>query len=239
MKETRVLVVDDERRYRDLLDLDLSRRGYRVLEAGDGVRALELVEESAPDLVVLDLMLPDMDGYEVCRRIREVSGVPIIMLTARAEEADKVRGLRSGADDYVTKPFSAEELLARVEAVLRRADSLPSAAATPFEAAGLRIDLAARRVTVHGREVELTASEYRLLAELAANAGRVMVHDELLRRVWGDGYDGASELLHTAIRRLRRKIGDDGSLTSHILTRRGIGYVLAKDRRSVQPPTDS
>lgn len=228
MKEATVLVVDDERRYRDLIEMDLSRRGYGVLLAGDGLRALDLVEQGSPDLVVLDLMLPDMDGYEVCRRIREVSSVPIIMLTARAEEADKVRGLRSGADDYVTKPFSAEELLARVEAVLRRAEAGHPSDEPPFDSNGLHIDFAEHRVTVHGRDLELTASEYRLLAQLAANAGRVMVHDELLRRVWGPGYDGASELLHTAIRRLRRKIEDDPASPTYILTKRGIGYLLPK-----------
>ncbi len=229
-----MLVVDDERRYRDLLEMDLSRRGYRVLQAGDGLRALDLIEQRSPDLVVLDLRLPDMDGYEVCRRIREISSVPVIMLTARAEEADKVRGLRSGADDYVTKPFSAEELLARVEAVLRRTEIGRPGDETPFEADGLRIEFAQHRVTVRDREVDLTPSEYRLLEQLAQNAGRVMVQDELLRRVWGDGYQGASELLHTAIRRLRRKIEDDPASPRYVLTKRGIGYLLP---RRVGPDT--
>ncbi len=225
-RETTILVVDDERRYRDLLEMDLSRRGYRVLLAEDGARALHIVEQGRPDLVVLDLRLPDIDGYEVCRRIREASGIPIIMLTARAEEADKVRGLRSGADDYITKPFSAEELLARVEAVLRRAEPSNPSDEPSFESNGLHIDYAQHRVTVHAREVELTPSEYRLLAQLAANAGRVLVHEELLRRVWGPGYEGATELLHTAIRRLRRKIEDDPAAPAYIVTRRGVGYLL-------------
>ena len=228
MKETKVLVVDDERRYRELLEMDLTRRGYRVLQAADGLRALELVEQGSPDLVVLDVMLPDMDGYEVCRRIRELSSVPVIMLTARAEEADKVRGLRTGADDYVTKPFSADELLARVEAVLRRAEAGQPPGAALFEADGLRIDFGQRRVSVGGRDVELTASEYRLLSQLALNAGRVLVQDELLRRVWGSGYEGASELLHTAIRRLRRKIESDPARPRYVLTKRGIGYFVPK-----------
>jgi two-component system, OmpR family, KDP operon response regulator KdpE len=228
MKETTVLVVDDERRYRDLLEMDLSRRGYRVLLAADGLGALNLVEQGSPDLVVLDLRLPDMDGYEVCRRIRELSSVPVIMLTARAEESDKVRGLRSGADDYVTKPFSAEELLARIEAVLRRIDSAHPAETGTFDSGGLHIDFVDHRVTVDGQDVELTASEYRLLAQLAGNAGRVLVHDELLRRVWGPGYDGASEMLHTAIRRLRRKIEVDPASPAHILTKRGIGYLVPR-----------
>lgn len=228
MKETKVLVVDDERRYRDLLEMDLSRRGYRVFVAADGLRALQLIEEASPDLVLLDLRLPDLDGYEVCRRIRETSTVPVIMLTARVEEADKVRGLRIGADDYVTKPFSAIELLARVEAVLRRAEPAHQQRTQPFENGGLRIDFGARRVTVEDRELELTAAEYRLLSELAQNAGRVMVHDELLRRVWGMGYEGASELLHTAIRRLRVKVEADPTRPRYILTKRGIGYFLPR-----------
>jgi len=229
MKQSTILVVDDERRYRELLELDLSRRGYHVLQAGDGLRALDLVEQGSLDLVVLDLRLPDMDGYEVCRRIREVSSVPIIMLTARTEEQDKVRGLRAGADDYVTKPFSAEELLARVEAVLRRSEGAHAPDTRTFEGDGLRIDFAERRVSVDGREVELTASEYKLLSQLALNAGRVMVPDELLRRVWGAGYEGASELLHTAVRRLRRKIETDPAQPRYILTKRGIGYLLPKE----------
>jgi two-component system response regulator VicR len=228
MNPSTILVVDDERRYRELLEMDLSRRGYRVLQAADSAHALDLVQQGSPDLVLLDLMLPDIDGYEACRRIRELSAVPIIMLTARAEEADKVRGLRAGADDYITKPFSAEELLARVEAVLRRTDAAHAAEAGAFEREGLRIDFGQRRVTVDGRDIDLTASEYRLLSQLAHNAGRVLVQDELLRRVWGSGYDGASEILHTAIRRLRRKIERDPAQPRYILTKRGIGYVMEK-----------
>jgi len=229
VKATSVLVVDDERRYRELLDMNLSRRGYRVRQAVDGLGALNAVEAEEPDLVVLDLKLPDMDGYEVCRRIRAFSRVPIIMLTARAEPKEKIRGLTAGADDYVTKPFSAEELLARVDAVLRRAGSARGASlATTFETGELRIDFAQHRVTVRGGEVGLSAGEYRLLAELATNAGRVMVQDELLVRVWGPEYSGASALLQTAIRRLRRKIENDPSSPLYVLTRRGVGYQLAK-----------
>ena len=208
--------------------MNLSRRGYRVLQAVDGLGALDLIEREAPDLVLLDLMLPDMDGYEVCRRIRETSGVPIIMLTARAEDAEKVRGLRLGADDYVTKPFSAEELLARIAAVLRRSEAARTGDAGPFECGDLRIDFGQHRVTMRGRDVDLTPTEYKLLAQLAANAGRVMVQEELLRRVWGPGYDGASELLHSAIRRLRLRIEEDPATPRWILTRRGVGYLLAK-----------
>jgi two-component system, OmpR family, KDP operon response regulator KdpE len=188
MTEPTVLVIEDDRRYRDLLELNLIRHGYAALLASDGLAGLNLLERDAPDLVILDLVLPDLDGYEVCRRIREYSTVPIIILTARAEEAQKVRGLRAGADDYVTKPFGAEELLARVAAVLRRSREGPQQR-TPsvFVSGELTIDFAARRVSVGGREVYLTPSEYKLLQHLALNAGRVLVQDELLRRVWGPG----------------------------------------------------
>lgn len=225
-----VLVVDDEPRYRDLLDMNLTRRGYRVRHAVDGLGALNAVEAEEPSLVVLDLRLPDMDGYEVCRRIRMYSRVPIIMLTARAEPAEKVRGLAVGADDYVTKPFSADELLARVDAVLRRAGSARgSSLAATFDAGDLHIDFAAHHVTVKGEQVELSAGEYRLLTELATNAGRVLLQDELLGRVWGPDYTGASALLQTAIRRLRRKIEADPRSPRHVLTDRGVGYHIAKD----------
>ena len=227
MKTTTVLVVDDERRYRELLEMNLSRRGYRVLQAADGLSALNQVELEAPDLVMLDLMLPDMDGYEVCRRIREYSNVPIIMLTAKAEPTQKVKGLAIGADDYVTKPFSAEELLARVDAVLRRAEAgRPEAAAAEF--GDLHIDYAQHLATVAGREIDLTPGEYRLLERLALNAGRVVVQDELLRRVWGQGFEGETALLQTAIRRLRSKIEDDPAAPRHVLTKRGVGYWLPK-----------
>ena len=229
MNVATVLVVDDEPRYRELLDMNLTRRGYRVRHAVDGLGALNAVEAEEPSLVVLDLKLPDMDGYEVCRRIRAYSRVPIIMLTARAEPAEKVRGLAVGADDYVTKPFSADELLARVEAVLRRAGSARgSNLATTFESGDLHIDFAAHRVTVKGDLVELSAGEYRLLVELATHSGRVLLQDELLGRVWGPDYIGATALLQTAIRRLRRKIEEDPSSPRHVLTKRGVGYQFAK-----------
>ena len=229
MNVASVLVVDDEPRYRELLDMNLTRRGYRVRHAVDGLGALNAVEAEEPSLVVLDLKLPDMDGYEVCRRIRTYSRVPIIMLTARAEPAEKVRGLAVGADDYITKPFSADELLARVDAVLRRTGSAhgTSLAAT-FDSGDLHIEFAAHRVIVQGEPVELSAGEYRLLVELATNSGRVLLQDELLGRVWGPDYVGASALLQTAIRRLRRKIEEDPSAPRHVLTKRGVGYQFAK-----------
>jgi two-component system, OmpR family, KDP operon response regulator KdpE len=223
-----VLVIEDDRRYRDLLELNLTRHGYEALLAPDGLTGLNLLERDAPELVILDLLLPDMNGFEVCRRIREYSAVPIIILTGRAEAAQKVRGLRAGADDYVTKPFGAEELLARVAAVLRRCRQDGGTEAPAVFACGdLVIDFAARRVAVGGREVHLTPSEYRLLQHLALNAGRVLVQDELLRRVWGPGYEDQPEVLHTAVRRLRRKLEPDPAAPRYVLTRRSTGYVLA------------
>lgn len=227
MRQTAILVIEDERRYRELLDISLSRRGYRVLQAATGAAGVDLVAENEPDLVLLDLMLPDMDGYEVCGRIRALSKVPIIMLTARVEERDKVRGLRAGADDYVTKPFSAEELLARIEAVLRRSDAGDTGASPPLVCGDLRVDFTHHQVTMRGHDVELPPTEYRLLEQLAANVGRVMVQEELLRRVWGPGYENAGELLHTAIRRLRTHVEDDPAAPRYIQTRRGVGYLLA------------
>ena len=227
MKTTTILVVDDERRYRELLEMNFTRRGYRVLQAADGLSALNQVELEAPDLVVLDLMLPDIDGYEVCRRIRQHSSVPIIMLTAKAEPAQKVRGFASGADDYVTKPFSAEEVLARVVAVLRRAEAGRTEGAIA-DFGDLHIDYAQHAVSVAGREIDLTSGEYRLLERLAVNAGRVVVQDELLRRVWGEGFGGEAALLQTAIRRLRSKIEDDPAAPKYVLTKRGVGYWLPK-----------
>jgi DNA-binding response OmpR family regulator len=219
--------VDDERRYRELLELNFTRRGYRVTLAADGLAGLNALERDSPDIVILDLSLPDMDGLEVCRRIRAYSQVPVIMLTARGEEVQKVRGLRAGADDYVTKPFGAEELLARVEAVLRRGRRDHVEAGETFHSGDLAIDFAHRQVSLAGRGVDLTATEYRLLEELARNAGRVVVQEELLRRVWGEGYRKDAAVLHTAIRRLRRKL-DNGDGARYILTRRGLGYVAAK-----------
>jgi two-component system KDP operon response regulator KdpE len=223
-----LLVIDDDRRYRDLLELNLTRHGYRTLLAADGLTGLNLLERDAPVLVILDLMLPDLDGYDVCRRIREFSDVPIIILTARAEEAQKVRGLHLGADDYLTKPFGADELLARVQAVLRRSRQDGDAGlSSVFVSGDLAVDFTARRVVVAGREVHLTPAEYKLLHHLALNAGRILVQEELLRRVWGPGYEGQPEVLHTTIRRLRRKIEPDPAAPRYVLTRRSIGYLLA------------
>lgn len=227
MSTTRVLIVDDEPRYVKLLRYNLESTGYEVIEASTGMEAVSLVALKKPDMIILDLRLPDLDGYEVCRRIREFSWVPIIMLTARGEERDKVEGLRLGADDYVTKPFSAEELLARVEAVLRRSH-LPSMETQPVVKVGnLVIDLPHSRVEKEGKEVNLTPTELRLLQCLAVNIGRIVVQEELQEKVWGPEYRERYEGLRVFIMRLRQKIEDDPDHPTYIVTKPGIGYMLA------------
>jgi two-component system, OmpR family, KDP operon response regulator KdpE len=231
MTRSKVLVVEDElklaRLVRSLLEVD----GYDVVAAATGEDALDMVELAGPDLVLLDLLLPGaVDGYEVCRRIRISSRVPVIMLTAKAQETDKVRGFDLGADDYITKPFSSRELLARVRAVLRRSSCQEERAGSEVVQTGdLSVDLGRRRVTVAGREVQLTPTEYNLLAELARNAGRVMLHEELLARVWGSEYREETEYLRAYVRYLRRKLEVDPAHPRHILSRTGIGYYLVAD----------
>ncbi|MBI3967144.1 MAG: response regulator transcription factor [Chloroflexi bacterium] len=228
MRRPCIVYVDDERRYRELLGIILRRTKYRLVVASGGLEGLDAVEREAPDLVLLDVKLPDLDGFEVCRRIRADSDVPIVMLTARAEATYIVRGLQLGADDYVTKPFGADELLARVDAILRRRHPLGVLTPPPFQCGDLIVDFARRHVTARGRDVQLTPGDYRLLEVLALNAGRVMAQDELLRHVWGHGYEGAVDLLYSTLRRLRRKLYECERSSRYICTRRGIGYSLAK-----------
>ena len=223
-----ILVVDDEPRYIRAIQINLKASGYEVITARDGQTAIELAASEEPDLILLDIRMVGLDGYEVCRRIREFSAVPIIMLTALAEDADKVAGLDVGADDYVTKPFSADELLARVRAVLRRVElSERQDPSSTFQAGDLLVDLAQQRVFVRSQEVNLTPTEYRLLCELVRQAGRVLVPEYLLEKVWGMGYEGENRLLWQAVHRLRRKIERDPRNPQHIQTRPGIGYVFA------------
>jgi DNA-binding response OmpR family regulator len=225
--DIRILVVDDEPRYVWAIKVNLEDEGYKTLTAQDGQSAIELAADAAPDLILLDVRMPDLDGYEVCRRIREFSTTPIIMLTAMAEQADKIKGLDAGADDYVTKPFSAEELLARVRAVLRRVGYTEGQEPTPvFEASDLQVDFARQRVFARGQEVKLTPIEYHLLRELVKQAGRVLVPDYLLEKVWGAGYEGENRLLRLAVHRLRQKIERDPRNPQYIQTRSGIGYVF-------------
>jgi DNA-binding response OmpR family regulator len=223
-----ILVVDDEPRYIRAIQINLEASGYEVINARDGQTAIELAASEKPDLILLDIRMVGLDGYEVCRRIREFSAVPIIMLTALAEDADKVAGLDVGADDYVTKPFSADELLARVRAVLRRVElSEQHHPSSTFQAGDLLVDLGQQRVFVRSQEVNLTPTEYRLLCELVRQAGRVLVPEYLLEKVWGMGYEGENRLLWQAVHRLRRKIERDPRNPQHIQTRPGIGYVFA------------
>lgn len=223
-----ILVVDDEPHVVRLVQANLQASGYQVLTATDGRTGLQAVEDKLPDLVILDLMMPGLDGYEVCRRIREYSDVPIIVLTARGAEIDKITCLDAGADDYLTKPFGVGELLARVRAVLRRSRS-PEEIRNhpPFRSGRLAIDFGRRRVTVDGNPVELSPTEYRLLATLARNADRVMLHEELLREVWGPEYRDEKEYLRLYIHYLRQKLEADPSHPQLILTQQGAGYRLA------------
>lgn len=227
----RVLVVDDEPKLVKLVRAVLEADGFGVLTAANGEEALRQAEEAQPDLVLLDVLLPgQLDGFQVCRAIREHSPVPVIMLTAKAQENDRLRGFDTGADDYLTKPFSSRELLARVRAVLRRSRSAEQPQGGQVITAGdLTVDLSQRRVTVKGREVVLTATEYRLLAELAQHAGKVLLHEELLSRVWGPDYRDEVEYLRAYVRYLRRKIEEDPAQPRHLISRPGIGYMLATE----------
>jgi DNA-binding response OmpR family regulator len=222
----KVLVVDDEPDVIEVVNLCFGLRwpDADVVSAATGDEAVKAVETEAPDLVLLDINLPDMDGFEVCQEIRRFSDVPILMVSARDSEVDKVRGLEMGADDYITKPFSHLELLARVRAVLRRyQNQLPSVGET-FEAGDLRIDFASRQVTVRGQVVRLTPTEYSLLFHLTRNAGRVLPHHTLLAKVWGREYTDEIDYLKVYIRRLRQKLEADPETVSRIVSERGVGY---------------
>lgn len=230
MPETRVLVVDDEKPLRDFVRRNLEVRGYHVQVAANGLEALALFHAQAFDLIILDLMMPHMDGLETARRIRQSSIVPIIVLTALGEESDKIAAFEMGADDYLTKPFGVEELLARVRAVLRRAtwsEGPRPAGEKVLQRAGVHIDLERREVNVDGRPIELTPTEFDLLYHLIGNAGIVLTHRDLLRRVWGPEYGDEIEYVRVYIGRLRRKLEADPSHPRRILTERGIGYRFA------------
>ncbi len=226
-KRTSILLVDDDPQLIRLVRSNLEPVGYRVIIAMDARSALELVDMEMPDIIVLDIMLPEIDGYELCQRIREFSAIPIIMLTAKVEDMDKVRGLKAGADDYVTKPFSVQELLARIEAVLRRARSSEEVnAPRTFTGGDISVDFVRRRVMVRGQEVALTLTEYKLLCQLVSNTGRVMLHRELLTRVWGAEYQEELEYLRAYIHHLRQKIEEDPHQPKYILSKPGIGYIF-------------
>jgi DNA-binding response OmpR family regulator len=222
-----VLVVDDDPLLVRLVRTHLEKAGYRVITAADGEQALEVAATELPDLVVLDLMLPKLDGYEVCRRIREFSLVPVVMLTAKGEPVDRLRGFEMGADDYLPKPFVPAELLARVRAVLRRSQQ-GAASQTPavVRCGEIAIDLLRRRITVRDEVVKLTATEFQLLQQLAVNAGKVMSHTDLLTRVWGPEYRDDRDYLWAYVRHLRRKLEPDPEHPVHVVSVPGFGYVL-------------
>lgn len=224
----RILIVDDEPHLIRLVREVLGAVGYEVLDAADGETGIEMVALEQPDLLLLDILLPrGMDGYEVCSQVREFSNLPIIMLTAKAREADVLEGFDVGADDYLTKPFSAKELIARVGAVLRRSKSPKEITIKKIECGDVKIDFPRHQVTVRGQQVRLTRTEYKLLGELAMNANKVMLHHDLLAEVWGPEYRDDIDYLRTYIRYLRQKIEVDPSHPRYILTHTGVGYILA------------
>jgi two-component system, OmpR family, KDP operon response regulator KdpE len=227
---TRALVVEDDPNIVDLIRSNLAVRGFDTIVSADGLRALRLLETEAPDIVLLDLMLPEVDGFELCRQIRERSAVAIIVVSARGGERDKVTALNVGADDYMTKPFSIEELLARITATLRRTRPAvaPESAPTVITIGDLTMDLAAQQVTRSGQAVHLTPTEFALLRELAVNRGKLLTHAHLLRRVWGHGYETETEYVRVYVRRLRAKLETDGGVPI-ILTQPRAGYRIASD----------
>jgi len=228
VKKTKILIADDEAQLLRLVSRNLQLDGYETVTGSDGAEALALAEAHAPDLVLLDVMMPKMDGFIVTQRIREFSSMPIIIMTARGQDEDKIRGLDLGADDYLTKPFNVDELLARVRAVLRRSQYGAAAGglAASTEIGDLSIDFAQHRVTMAGAEVALTPIEYRMIAYLAQNAGRVLTQDQLLEHVWGSDYLGETHMLQVNVNRLRRKLEPDPLRPCYILTKVGVGYLL-------------
>lgn len=223
----KILIVDDEPRYVRLMEANLISDNYDVLKAYNGQQALEIVEDQKPDLVLLDVMMPVLDGFTTCERIRKFSTVPIIVVTVKGEEKDRVRGLDLGADDYIVKPFSATELLARVRAVLRRAAKpAPTAAPSIFHHGDMDIDLAKAEVFLNGKMVYLSATEYRILLQLAQNIGTVIPSEQMLRDVWGVEYQRDKEILWVSISRLRQKLEKDQNAPTHIVTRSGVGYIM-------------
>jgi two-component system KDP operon response regulator KdpE len=224
MSGERVLVIEDEGRIAQFIERGLIYEGYRVTVARDGKIGLATARDNPPDLVILDWMLPVLDGLEVCKRLRAASDVPILMLTAKDDVKDRVTGLDAGADDYLVKPFSVGELMARIRAAMRRA--MRPSVEPVFEVNGLVLDMAHRLVMVKGEAVSLTPTEYDLLRVLATDAGKVLTHAQLLRQVWGMGYENDSHLLRVNISNLRRKIEPDPSQPTYVVTEPGVGYRL-------------
>ncbi|MBE7050580.1 MAG: response regulator transcription factor [Ruminococcaceae bacterium] len=224
--ENKILVVDDEKPIVDILKINLEKNGYKVIVAYDGETAAEMAYSQEPDLILLDVMLPKMDGFSVCRKIREKMAVPIIMLTAREEEVDKVLGLELGADDYMTKPFSLRELMARVKANLRRTQIVnqPESGAEILSFGELVIDSEKYEVKKRGEVIPLTFREFELLKFLATRKGKIFTREQLLNKVWDYEFYGDVRTVDVTIRRLREKIEDNPSLPAYIITKRGVGY---------------
>lgn len=224
---TKILVVDDEPRFIRLVQANLVTEGYEIVQATDGQQAVDIIAGGEPDLVLLDVMMPVLDGFQACERIREFSNVPIIMLTAKGEEIHRVRGLDLGADDYIVKPFSANELLARVRAVLRRAQAFEQIIGeSEFKHEDLKIDFARAEVKIGEDTVFLSATEYRLLLQFAHNVGQTLSAEELLSNVWGPEYSDDKEILWVCISRLRQKLEENPKKPIHIVTRSGMGYTM-------------
>jgi DNA-binding response OmpR family regulator len=239
-KDRRILVVDDEERMVRFIRLNLEYDGFQVTEAFNGTQAIKKIRSNLPDLILLDIMLPDVDGFEVLRMIREISTVPVIMLTAKGEEEDRVRGLEMGADDYVTKPFSPRELVSRVRAVLRRTEMVGGSTHGLIEVDDrLKIDFDRREVWVEGELVKLRPTEYRLLYHLVRNAGWVVTHDQLLAKVWGYEYRDEPHYVRLYINYLRKKLEKDPANPQYILTERGVGYRFIDFRRRQDEKPDN
>jgi len=231
-RRRRILVVDDEPRMVHFIRLNLEHDGFEVVEAPSGSKALDLLRDRLPDLILLDVMMPDLDGFETLRLVREISSVPIIMLTAKGEEDDRVRGLELGADDYITKPFSPRELVSRVRAVLRRTEAPGTSVHEVIQVDDrLKLDFDRREVWVEGRLVQLRPTKYRLLYHLVQNAGWVVPHEQLLAKVWGYEYRDETHYLRLYINYLRQKLEKDPSNPEYILTERGVGYRFVDFRR--------
>ena len=231
-----VLVVDDEPRMINFIRMNLELESYRVISATDGLDAVRKAREMLPDAVLLDIMMPEMDGYETLKAIREESSVPVIMLTAKSEEADKVKGLDLGADDYITKPFSPRELISRVKAVIRRAELPAQVDKAPIVIDDrLSVDFNRREVIVEGKPVKLRPTEWRLLYHLVQNAGWVVPHETLLSKVWGWEYRDETQYLRLYITYLRQKIEQDPAHPNYILTERGVGYRFVDYKQAVRP----
>lgn len=228
MKRNSILIVDDDPSIRKFVKANLEARDYQVFLAGDGTEALKIIEEELPDLVLLDIMMPKLDGFTVCQRVREWSNVPIIMISAKDNENDKVKCFDYGADDYMTKPFALRELLSRIKAVLKRSQvSESSSRLSTYQNGSLVVDFSKQIATLDGKSLKLTALEYKILAYLTLNAGRIITPNQLLEKIWGEEYAGDYRLLQVNVCRLRRKIKDTAKNSQYIQTKPGIGYIAS------------